>query len=830
MYKTITCFLPYEDDFQTNKTLEVLLNNHYIREVYLLVKDVMPLPNRLSSCRQLTIDTLSSSKTMQDMAFLANSPYILLYTKMNALELGYQALPRMIDYLSPNDAGMVYADHYKCANRVRTSHPVTDYQLGSVRDDFDFGSLLMFKQDAFLRGVAEISHQPEYNFSGLYALRLALTRFCQLVHIREFLYTEAEDDLRKSGEKQFDYVDPRNRKVQQEREQAFTQYLKDIEAYLPPVGRCIDLHEGDFNHEASVIIPVRNRARTIEDAIRSVLQQETDFPFNLIVIDNHSTDGTSEIIDRFAADDRVIHLIPERTDLGIGGCWSLGIDHPECGRFAVQLDSDDLYSGPSTLQTIVNKFRSEGCAMVIGSYRMINFDLETLPPGIIDHKEWTDENGHNNALRINGLGAPRAFYTPLLRKIRVPNTSYGEDYALGLAFSRNYRIGRIYDVLYLCRRWEGNSDAALSVDKVNKNNDYKDSLRTLEIKRRRELVSKLKTNNGYVPSAYHQQTVSDEEKNEKEELTLPGPEFIRCQLGKWDLCKTNHEALKDIQIRTFQLGENTVKVQFNPARAISTCAKLDKSSIEARPCFLCPDHKPEKQNFIDIELDETFQLRVNPFPILPDHLTLSTKTHQWQVLGDKTNRQLPGKLVSWLDQHFDKGYAVFYNGATSGASAPDHFHFQAAKKNDIPFIHDWKRLFQTAQMEDFDVLPDGNVCRSYAINSFCCPIHAFVTNGKAVSSTRLIDNYLKSLPIHNNEVEPRYNLFAWLDDHDQFIVAYFPRLKHRPDCYTAEGDNKMLVSPGALDISGLFVTARKEDFDKITLEDIKRIYKEVTLL
>ena len=808
MYKTTTCFLPYKDDFQTNKTLDSLLNCPHIRKVYLLVKTIITLPERFSACQQLPIDALSSSKTLQTIAFHADSPYIFLYTQTNDLELGYNALPRMLDYLSPCDAGMVFSDHYKCINGERIAHPVTDYQLGSVRDDFDFGSLLVFKSDAFLRGVAELKKQPDYLYSGLYALRLAMTRFCKLVHIREFLYTEEEDDLRKSGEKQFDYVNPRNRCVQIEREQAFTHYLKDIQAYLAPVSRRINIQEGNFENEASVIIPVRNRVRTIEDAIRSVLQQKTDFPFNLIIIDNHSTDGTSEIIEQFTYDPRVIHLIPERKDLGIGGCWNVGIDHPACGRFAVQLDSDDLYSGPETLQTIVDKFRAEGCAMVIGSYRMTNFNLETLPPGVIDHKEWTDENGHNNALHINGLGAPRAFFTPLLREIRVPNTSYGEDYALGLAFSRNYRIGRIYDVLYLCRRWEGNSDAALSVDKVNKNNAYKDSLRTLEILRRQDL----------------NQNTSDDTSN------YPGPEFIRRQLEKWDLCKTNHEALKNIQIRTFKVGENTVKVQFNPARAVSTCAKLDKSSIEARPCFLCPDHKPEKQNFIDIELDEIFQLRVNPYPILPDHLTLSTKTHQWQVLGDKTNRQLPGKLVTWLENNFDKGYAVFYNGATSGASAPDHFHFQAARKKDIPFIHDWNQLFKDAEMKGYEVLPNGSVCKSYAINSFCCPIQAFVTNGSTESAPTLIDNYLQSLPIQEKEPEPRYNLFAWLDDNNNFIVAYFPRSKHRPACYTAEGNDQLLVSPGALDISGLFVTPRKEDFDKITTEDIKRIYKEVTLL
>ena len=808
MYKTITCFLPYKDDFQTNKTVECLMKSPWIREIYLLVASVTTLPQSISTCHQLATDSFLSSETLQKVALHANTPYTLLYIRNNKLTLGYKALERMTDYLAPNDAGMAYSDHYKCINQKIEGHPVIDYQLGSVRDDFDFGSLLLFKTDAFVRATGELRKQKDYKYSGLYALRLALSRFSRLVHIREFLYTEAEDDLRKSGEKQFDYVDPRNRNVQLEREEAFTQYLKDIQAYLNPVKQETDCLKGKFTYEASVIIPVRNRARTIEDAICSVLNQQTDFPFNLIVIDNHSNDGTSEIIEKFTNDSRVIHLIPERTDLGIGGCWNVGIDHPECGRFAVQLDSDDLYSSPDTLQTIVDKFHEEKCAMVIGSYRMTNFDLETLPPGVIDHKEWTDTNGHNNALRINGLGAPRAFYTPLLREIRVPNTSYGEDYALGLAFSRSYRIGRIFNVLYLCRRWEGNSDAALSIEKININNSYKDSLRTLEIQRRQELVQ--------------------QESNKPSHFE--GPEFIRRQLAKWDLCQTNHEALKHIEIRTFQVGENTVKVQFNPARAISTCAKLDKSSIAARPCFLCPDHKPEKQNFIDIELDETFQLRVNPYPILPDHLTLSTKRHQWQVLSDKTERQLPGKLVTWLDQHFDKGYAIFYNGATSGASAPDHFHFQAARQKDIPFIHDWNRLFKDARMENYEVLPDGSICRSYSIDSFCCHIHAFVTSGSCLSAPHLVDNYLKSLPIKDNEPEPRYNLFAWLNEDNQFIVAYFPRIKHRPDCYTAEGNQQLLVSPGALDVSGLFVTPRKEDFDKITAEDIKQIYKEVTLL
>ena len=278
-----------------------------------------------------------------------------------------------------------------------------------------------------------------------------------------------------------------------------THHLKCIGAYLEPKFRTIDLTHGTFSYEASVIIPVRNRVCTIGDAIESVLEQKTDFSYNLIIIDNHSTDGTTELIRNYAEkDSRVVHLIPGREDLGIGGCWNTGIQHESCGRFAVQLDSDDVYSASSTLQKMVQTFYEQQCGMVIGTYRMTDFGMNALPPGIIDHREWTPENGRNNALRINGLGAPRAFYTPLVRENPFPNTSYGEDYAMGLILSRNYQIGRVYEVVYCCRRWEGNSDAALSIERVNANNLYKDRLRT------QELQARLRQNgNAYVRNRYH---------------------------------------------------------------------------------------------------------------------------------------------------------------------------------------------------------------------------------------------------------------------------------------------------------------------------------------
>ncbi len=799
MNKTITCFIPYGSENQINKTIRHLQECSTVDRIFLLPTSPVPNLSLPDKCYILPSSAPESVERYKQVALYANTPFTLICTQVQDLEFGYMALERMCDYLSAPQCSMVYADHYKTIKGERTPHPVIDYQLGSVRDDFDFGSLLMFRTDYLKRAINEIEAEKEYQHSALYALRLALSRYGELTHIREFLYTETEIDLRKSGEKQFDYVDPRNRQVQIEREEVFTRHLKEIGAYLKPGMMTVDLKEGEFSHEASIIIPVRNRARTINEAIRSVLEQETSFPFNLIIIDNHSTDETSEIIEQYKNDNRVIHLIPERTDLGIGGCWNLGINHPQCGRFAIQLDSDDLYSTPHTVQTIVDKFYKEQCAMVIGSYRMTDFTLQTLPPGVIDHKEWTDENGHNNALRINGLGAPRAFFTPLLRKIRVPNTSYGEDYALGLAFSRQYRIGRIYDVLYLCRRWEGNSDAALSIEKINQNNNYKDSLRTLEIKLRQAI-------------------------NKKRQA---GDLFIESQLAKWQTARINHEALNQIETRRFELAGNTITVQFNPARAVSTCAKVDKSSIEARKCFLCPENKPNEQDEIIISLDEPFSLRINPYPILPEHLTISSLKHQDQVLADKTIRQLPGKLISWLEEYFASGYVLFYNGAKCGASAPDHFHFQAVKQSDVPVIQQWERLMETAVREKEIKTENGNTYSSFQITSYICPIQVFICNHSADILPEMINQYLESLPLHEGESEPRYNLFAWQDKQRGFTMAYFPREEHRPACYTATGGKQLLVSPGALDMAGLLVTPRKEDFDKITESDITQIYKEV---
>ena len=423
--------------------------------------------------------SLRSTQTLRSIAEALSHKYVLIYTKDLPLEMGLFALDRFIAIAEDTKADMLYADHYEVVNGQRKKHPVIDCQKGALRDDFDFGSVLVFRSTSFRKAVRAM--EGDYEWGALYDLRL---RMKKIIHVNEYLYTEIETDTRKSGEKQFDYVDPKNRAVQIEMEQICTTHLKRIGAYLEPKFKDIEF-VGDFPVTASVVIPVYNRVRTVKDAVESALAQQCEFPFNVIVVDNHSTDGTTELLEEIAAkDERLVHIVPAKYDLGIGGCWNLAVHSEKCGEFAVQLDSDDVYSGPDTLAKIVNAFREQNCAMVVGTYQMTNFDMQPIPPGIIDHREWTEENGRNNALRINGLGAPRAFWTPLLRQINLPNTSYGEDYALGLRISREYRIGRIYDVLYCCRRWEGNSDAALDIEKVNANNLYKDSIRTWELEAR----------------------------------------------------------------------------------------------------------------------------------------------------------------------------------------------------------------------------------------------------------------------------------------------------------------------------------------------------------
>ena len=778
MREKIDCFLPCDDLSLAQQTINQLRNSRTVQNIYLLVNS--PL-DEIKDARQITVDNLTSSNTLMRMAENAKADYVLIMTKQASITLGQGALVRMLRVASDSNAAMVYSD--------RTAHPVIDYFPGSIRDDFDFGCLWLVKT-SLLHTFAMQAGEHDYQYAGLYALRLFLSRQGQIFHINESLYTEEETDLRASGVKQFDYVNPRNREVQIEMEHAATAHLAAIGAKIDPgFYRRPDFNEQEFEIEASVVIPVYNREKTIMDAVESALGQKASFKFNVIVVDNHSTDKTTELLNSLH-DERLIHIIPERKDLGIGGCWNVAINDDHCGRFAVQLDSDDLYSSPKTLQQIVDAFYKQNAAMVVGSYRMCDFELNTLPPGLIDHKEWTDENGPNNALRINGLGAPRAFFTPLLRQIQFPNTSYGEDYALGLIFSRHYRIGRIYTELYLCRRWGGNSDAALSVEKVNANNLYKDRLRTLEIQARQQM------NQG------KQGIMTDS----------PLQRFFNRQLEKWEAARQRYHDLRASKTRELVVGSSSIQVQWNPARMVSTGAKMDKKTIAERPCFLCEQNRPKEQ--IKKDIDGQYELLVNPFPILPQHFTIPSLKHQPQRILNSY-----GEIHKLLEEYPEM--MVFYNGPQCGASAPDHAHFQAGTCGVLPLQMSWKRLSSNLTKivsindhEDISLIEDYH-CTALLIRS-----------RSQYGDEQLFRRLYDAMP--EMDPEPMMNIVAWRRDED-FLSVVFPRTKHRPDCYYAEGDEQYIISPGALDMAGLIITPRQEDFERLTPEKALSILDEITL-
>lgn len=478
--KRINCFITYHDTDTVIQTVKQLSELPEVNYIYLISTDNEA--KAIASAQILYTKVMWGTETIRQIANLSDTEYSLFFTAPFACQPGMFSLERFIQIADDTEAGMIYSDYNKQKANEITPHPVNQYLSGSLRDDFEFGPLIIYRSTT-LQLVAS-AMDASYKYAGLYDLRLKISQYKPITYINEFLYTVIDASEQDSEAQMFDYVDPKNREIQIEMESACTDHLKKIGGYLTPKFKSIDFYVEAFENEATVIIPVRNRIKTIQDAIRSVLQQQTNFPYNLIVIDNHSTDGTTEILQQYAEDNLLTHIIPERTDLGIGGCWNLGVHHPSCGKFAVQLDSDDMYSSNESLQKIIDAFYAQHCGMVVGTYMTTDFNLKMIHPGVIDHREWTPENGRNNALRINGFGAPRAFFTPILRKINIPNTSYGEDYAIALRISRDYQVGRVYDVIYWCRRWEDNSDANLGIIKKNQNNFYKDSIRTWELKAR----------------------------------------------------------------------------------------------------------------------------------------------------------------------------------------------------------------------------------------------------------------------------------------------------------------------------------------------------------
>lgn len=786
MREKIDLFLPCEYIGDAQNALSVLHEYKTVQHIHFLVSADFAAHHQVpEGCTFVITDRLESSNTIVSIAENTDADYVMICTRHTTIGWGNNTLERFLRVADDTDAVMVYADHYKMVEDKMEKHPVIDYQSGSLRDDFDFGSLWCIKAQALADYIAQPDRE-EYQFAALYDLRLYLSRVGEIFHLNEFLYSEAELDTRKSGEKQFDYVNPRNREVQIEMEKACTQHLGKVGALIDTTFyRQPDFGEQDFEYEASVIIPVFNREKTVADAVKSALGQKANFKFNVIVVNNHSTDRTGEILDELKADN-LIQIVPERTDLGIGGCWNEAINSSFCGKFAVQLDSDDLYSSPKTLQKIVDAFYKQKAAMIIGSYRMCDFDLNTLPPGLIDHKEWTDENGCNNALRINGLGAPRAFFTPLVRQIQFPNTSYGEDYALGLAFSRRYRIGRIYDELYLCRRWGGNSDAALSVEKVNANNLYKDRLRTMELKARQHLL----------------QGKADI----MEDSSIS--RFFNRQLEVWTDARHRFRDLKHVETRQFS---DQLKLQWNPARIVSTGAKIDKKTLGERPCFLCDKNRPKEQ--MSKQIDEKFHLLVNPFPILPVHFTIPARKHQPQLIYKNY-----GEMHRFISLHSD--LMVFYNGPKCGASAPDHLHFQAGTNGILPLQTNWQRLSRNLT----DIISLNDEEKISVVRDFIVP--AFVIISKSAESDEALFRRLyKAMPQRGDETEPMMNIISWRKG-EEFISVVIPREKHRPEAYFAEGDAQFVVSPGALDMSGLIITPREEDFRKLTEEKALSLLQE----
>jgi hypothetical protein len=499
----ISVILPYGGQSDLDALLRPFVDSDRIEKLFLLYSGpFLAVPKK---CEIVKAQSAQSGNILHGILKKIRTRYALVVTGTSAVRLDPGAAARFIEVAESTRAGILYSDFREllppaagAAETAFRERRLIDYQFGSIRDDFDFGPVLFLSTHAAQSSADKYGSVRDWKTAALYDVRLKIAADFPVVRIPEILYTsvpaEAGRPSREGAsapeisESHFQYVDPASAAFQREREHIAAAHLKNIGAWLPPKFKEVPDPGTAFPVTASVVIPVRNRKATIADAVTSALSQETDFRFNVIVVDNFSTDGTDAVLaDLAARDDRLHRLTPAETGLQIGGCWNEAVRSACCGRYAVQLDSDDLYASQGVLQKIVRAFAEENCGMVVGSYTIVDFALKELPPGLIEHREWTKSNGHNNLLRVNGLGAPRAYQTALLREFPFPNVGYGEDYAAGLRISREYRVARIFENLYLCRRWSGNTDHRLSDEQRNANDAYKDFLRTVEIQARRQM-------------------------------------------------------------------------------------------------------------------------------------------------------------------------------------------------------------------------------------------------------------------------------------------------------------------------------------------------------
>ena len=718
------------------------------------------------------VGTLAGREMLRQVADVIDTPYFFFRT--DGARPGEHALERFLQVARETGAAMLYADYRVERDGQVEAHPTIDYQAGSLRDDFDFGPLLCICSKRFKKVTREMEH--DYRHAARYAARLALAREGEILRLPEPLCTVPAVTRQAPGEEQFDYVDPANRAVQAEMEIACTRHLEHLGLLLSPPFDTLPLDE-PFDTMASVIIPTRDRAHTIGDAIRSAVEQETSFPFNVLVVDNHSSDGTGAIVDEWKGrDPRVVHLVPGRDDLSTGGCWNHAVMHPACGKFAVQLDSDDLYAHRRVLQVIVDTFHRERCAAVIGSYRTVDFRLEEVPPGLVDHREWTSGNGPNNLLRVNGTGAPRAFYTPLLRALKFPDVGYGEDYAVVLAVMRAYSVGRLFEPLYLCRRWEGNSDAAPGVERLNANNFYKDRIRTIELAARRRLLD-----------------------------TRPPGEaqlerFHERQLDAWDVARERYRQLERVTCKRVSLDNHEVIVQYNPHRIVSTTA--EPTALQ-QPCPLCPGNMPEEQR--RLRYNERLDILVNPFPVFERHFTVAAREH------------VPQRVEPFLEDLLDMArtfpaYTVLYNGAGCGASLPAHFHLQLIPRHHLPLEEEIDRHAHALPVYALDDCIDGYT-RAIIVTGG-------ITRDETCERVRCLLEDLDAARL-------MYNLLSWHAG-DAWRVVIAPRAAHRPREYHAGEGERVLFSPGCIDMGGVIVAPRREDFDRYDASLLCRLFEQVT--